>query len=455
MNNYDMNDYANQTIYPYESEIYSTEEVDAPLFNVNYYRIKGKKNIPSLRISKGVFEAIYQHYKLFSRYVESINIWNCIKKGLWNKAEIYFINKKELGEANKKRVIINGARLSGCIWGHFNPSRPTDNLTSSESTETGLRNLMEYLKGTHKDYELILDASLKDDTFIKCRPQDVKKSLKAAIKKDFTEEQFQEFVDTNGISEEDKIKNGIRPLHFNTLNNLGSITKYTNCIYQDIHKAHASFLLNTFKNYPNVTKFVNKHLKAGKEAKKNKNLELAKKEKDYLNFAVGLLGQTYKEDTFDGHKKGEPIKWCLDINTRPLFNKCVQITRHKIDEQIKNIRINGLDSKLLYANTDGFIMKNPDWNKIKSTEEIGEFGTEKMKNNEVWFFSCCSGTPYQIHQYFDENGKKIIVGNLPDVLKDMVDLSKGIIVTYHQTKDIFNMISYESINTEIINIKEE
>ena len=439
----------------HEFNIYCTEEVDAPDLYVNHYKAKGRRKIPTLRISKGVFEAIYYHYNSLARYVASLEIWNNISRGLWNKAEIYFINNKELGEANKRRVIINGARLTGCIWTHFNSNKPESNLTSSKSTEEGLKNLMDYLKGTHKDYELISDASLKDNLFIKCRPQDVKKSLKAAIKKDFTEEEFQTFVNINGISEKDKIKNGIKPLHFNTIHNPGIITKYSNCIYQDIHKAHASFLLNTFKNYPNVTKFINKHLKAGKEAKKHHNLELAKKEKDYLNFAVGLLGQTYKEDTFDGHKKNDPIKWCLGINTRPLFNKCVQITRHKIDEQIKRIKISPLKSRLLYANTDGFIMQHPDWDNVKNTEEIGEFGTEKMMNNEVWFFNCSINTPYQIHQYFDENGQKVIVGNLPDTLKEKVDLSKGIVVTYHQTKDKLNMISYESVNTQVIEIKEE
>lgn len=310
----------------------------------------------------------------------------------------------------------------------------------SDDLKKGLQNVINEIGTSHKDYELIADPSLKNDLLIKCRPQDVKRSFVAAIKKDFTKEQFEDFVNEVGSN------TFCKPRHFDTDTN-SLVKKFTDCVYQDIHKAHASFLLDTFKSAPNTLALVQKHLKAGAKSKAAGNIAEAKKHKDFINFAVGLLGQRYKA----GKEKGEDIKWIYDISTRSLYNRCVEVTRSKIDKQINYLKKDLLESKELYSNTDGFILQHPDWSKVKQQEEVGQFGTEFLANNEVWFYSVLTTseqTGYSIHQYFDEDGKKVIVGNLPDSLKEKVDLSKGIVVSY-QTK--VDQLGYHvPTNVEII-----
>lgn len=409
------------------------------MIELERYTPKGVKNIPSIRVSKEVFEIFKNTWQDYSYFTFSTEVWNNVRKGLHNKSEVYLFNQKDGGEANRYRLIANANKLVGRI--HLIEDEVSD------SAAIGLQNILAAIGDSHKDFELILDSSLKNEMVVKCRPQDAKRQLKNAVEKSMSQEDFKEFVDTIGLSEEEKIAKGIKPRHFDVSTN-GKIIKFTDCVYQDIHKAHASFLLDTFASYPIVVDFVMKHLKAAKEAKAKDDLAEAKKHKDYINMAVGCLGQTYKDDDQFGHKKGEPIVWLYSTNTRPLYNKCVQVTRGKIDKQIAYLRKSIFETKELYSNTDGFILQHPDWSKVKESNEIGEFGTEVMQNNEVWFYSIQnsdSQTGYSIHQYYDEKGNKVIVGSLPDKLKEQVDLSKGIVVSYQAKRDPLGFYYYDKV----------
>lgn len=416
------------------------------------YKAKGSKNIPQIRVSRGVFEAFKNQWESYAFYTFSTTTWNNVRKGLWKKPEVFLFNQQGAGEANKYRLIANANKLVGRISMHF---MGKCKLTDSKATEQGFKNILAIIGDAHKDYELILDCSLKDDEIVRCRPQDAKRELKEAIEDSMTKEQFVDLVETTGLSEEEKIAKGIKPRHSDT-NTHGKIIKYTDCIYQDIHKAHASYLLETFKDYPAVIKFVNKHLDAAKKAKKEGKTAEAKKHKDFINFAVGMLGQRYKESDQFGHVKGADVKWLYGMSSRPLFNSCVQITRTKIDNQIMHLRKSIFATRELYSNTDGFILQHPDWTKVQDSETIGDFGTEVVKNNEVWFYSVESTaehTGYSIHQYYDETGSKVIVGNLPDVLKEKVDLAKGITVSYKTRVDELDYFNYD--NVQLINVEME
>ena len=420
------------------------------------YEAKGTKRIPQFKVSKGVYEAFMNYYTPFedTYYCKDINVWGKVRCGIRLKYESFFANLKWVGEVGRYRAILSNSNVYGLIVRHFNNEVK---LTDSKDVELGLKNLMKLTEGNSKDVELIMDASLSNEIITKCRPQDAKKEFKVAVEKSFTKEEFKEFVDKNGLSEEDKIKNYIKPRHSDTFTN-GEVIKFNDCVYQDIHKAHASYLLETFKDYPLITELVNNHLTKAKEAKKNKQLDIAKMHKDYVNIVVGCLGQRYKADSLK-NKKDEDVKWLLDTSTRSLYNRCVEITRNKIDNQIRYLNLPTFNStKELYANTDGFILQHPDWNKVKHSEEIGEFGIEEVRNNEVWFYSVRSNdnqTGYSIHQYYDNDGIKHIVGNLPDTLKEKVDLSKGQVVKYRQKAiSQLNYIYYEDLEIINVNVKE-
>ena len=319
----------------------------------------------------------------------------------------------------------------------------TTSIWYNDKIKTGLRNLQYEIGTSHKDLELRMDASLQDDVLVKCRPMDARNSFKAAVKKDFTKEEFVAFIKNNTIAPEDKLQQR----HDDTSTN-GKIIKFEDCTYQDIHKAHGSWGLNTFKDYPNCKKYFESHLKAAQEAKQAGLKDEAKKHKDYVNIIVGCLGMLPSKD-----KKAD---WIFDgVLTRPLYEMCTTEIRNKINTQISNSRKNYLDSKLLYSNTDGFIMQHPDWNKVTNNPKLGEFGIETVKNNEVWFYSVANSkdaTGYSIHQYFDEKGNKVIVGNLPNALKELCDLSKGIVVSYKSTIDEIgdnDYVNVKQINAEM------
>ena len=420
------------------------------------YEPKGTKRIPQVKVSKGVYEAFMNYYNKFEEtyYCKDINVWANVRCGIRLKYESFFANLTGVGEVGKYRAILSNACVNGLIIRHF---KKDVNLTDSKDVELGLKYLLEITTGNRKDIELVMDASLSNDVITRCRPQDAKREFKAAIEKSFTKEEFELFVDKNGLSEEEKVANHIKPRHSDTFTN-GEVIKFNDCVYQDIHKAHASYLLETFKDYPLITNVVNNHLVQAKKAKKNKQLDIAKMHKDYVNIVVGCLGQRYKADSLQ-HKQDEDVKWLLDTSTRSLYNKCVAITRGKIDKQIKYLSNSIFKTKELYANTDGFILQHPRWENVKHSEEIGEFGIEEVRNNEVWFYSVKSDdnqTGYSIHQYYDNEGNKHIVGNLPDVLKEKVDLSKGQVVKYKQKViSQLDYIYYDKVEVINTNIKEK
>ena len=423
------------------------------MIELTNYEAKGTKRIPQIKVSKGVYEAFMNYYNQFEEtyYCKDINVWANVRCGLRLKYESFFANLTGVGEVGKYRAILSHACVYGLLLRHFDNEIK---LTDSKDVELGFKNLMTFTKGNRKDVELVMDASLSNEVITKCRPQDAKAEFKAALEKSFTKAEFKEFVAKNGLSEEDKLAKHIKPRHSDTFTN-GEVIKFNDCVYQDIHKAHASYLLETFKDYPAITSLVNNHLIKAKEAKKNKQLDIAKMHKDYVNIVVGCLGQRYKADSLQ-HNKDEDVKWLLDTSTRSLYNSCVAITRNKIDNQIKYLS-DFFTTKELYANTDGFILQHPDWNKVNHSEEIGQFGIEEVRNNEVWFYSVNSTddqTGYSIHQYYDNDGNKHIVGNLPDTLKEQVDLSKGQVVKYKQ-KIISKLdyIYYDDVEVIKLNIK--
>lgn len=426
---------------------------------ITNYEPKGFKNIPSIAVSKGVYYLIKERFYQYGSYVDNPQVWSNIRKGLHRKYEIYFYNGTKnkieddkkyyaVGEGLQHRIIINGKFLCGTLLRMLRES--SDSIYYTPSVVQGLKNLCIELNNglTSKDYELRMDSSLKDDILIKCRPMDARRSFKSAVNKDFTKEEFIEFIDKNGISEEDKKQQGIKPLH-KDVNTNGKVIKFEDCTYQDIHKAHGSFGLDIFKDYTNCRRFFELHLEKAQEAKKLGNSQEAKKHKDYVNMIIGCLGMLPSE--------GKNSNWIYqDISTRPLYNRCVKITRDKIDNHIKYITKSIIESNLLYANTDGFIMQHPNWDKVIDSPKIGEFGTEYVRNNEVWFYSIPSNdeyTGYSIHQYYDEDGNKQIVGNLPDVLKSRVDLSKGIVLQYKSYVDEVGDYSYKDIKQ--INVEME
>ena len=398
------------------------------------YEPKGKKRIKQFSIPMVCFNAIYDHYYHYFKMgvTDDLDIWNNITFGLWIHHFAFFLNCPEAGETQQYRVILSAKLFKGFVIGR--------NMAIKDAATEGLTKIAELVPDGSYDVELVANPSCDLNNVWEANPRKVRTEfLKAA--KDIKAEDLQQMVDDYGCPEEHRPA----PRSYRSRSNPNIIVKWEDCLYQDIHKAHAHFLLELFQDYPSVVNWVNKHLEESKKAKAEGNKELANYHKAFPNILVGCLHLCNK-------KTDTPIKWFNGVDTRALYNRCVLDTFLKINQQVDSVR--GPKSVEVYSQTDGFIMQHPNWSKVKDSDQIGEFGVEPIDNKEVWTYYCPgtkTTTGYTIYQYF-ENGKKKVVGDLPDILKEKVDLSQGQVVSYKQTCDKFGFIKYE--NVEIIKVEE-
>lgn len=400
---------------------------------VTNYEKKGTKCIPVLRIAPRLFNDIYNDLKQVLNFCTDILVWNNIRYGLWNKCKVYYFHNNSIGDSQRIRLIMNGNILIGLLLFKYDES--------TGEYKKYIKRLIDKLI-PYKDYEIISDPSNSGYEVLTLNPRTVKQQFSKVAKKCITKEQLQELV--NKLGSEDRVK----PFAHRSRDSQ-NIIKWHDCLYQDMHKAHSSFLLRTFKDYPEIVNWVNKNNELSAKFKYKGDLEKAHYYKDFPNILVGCLGQTYKE----GINKGQSMKWLLDTDTRPLYNTCVNETYQKIYDYYNEIT--NFDSNLVYAQTDGLIVQHPDWNKVKVSDKVGEFGRELLDDNIVYTYylrTTNNTTGYMIYQYF-KNGKKVVVGDLPNELKEMVDLSKGQVVTFKSYRDEFNHKVYKDV--EIINIEIE
>lgn len=174
------------------------------------------------------------------------------------------------------------------------------------------------------------------------------------------------------------------------------ITKWENCYYYDINKAHMDALIEIFPELKDW--FIN-------VAKKSKT---DKRFKSIANYYVGLLG---KEDG----KFRKTYNWIVDRTSRILLKLVSELSV--------------FSSEVIYANTDGFVISNP----IATPASSSEIGKFKLETDEHTFYTYrhkSGNCKYFVMQYGDT-----IKGNLPLALRDKIDLRKSIVVDYVRHKE--------------------
>lgn len=199
---------------------------------------------------------------------------------------------------------------------------------------------------------------------------------------------------------------------------LDTIYQFKNCYYYDINGAHADALSEIF---PRCKEEFNKMHDERKIKPENK---------DILNYSVGMLVKKGHRSTY---------QWIVN-RTSISLNKAIFETT-------------GLssDSKLIYANTDGFIVKDP-VKELETNKELGKFKLEAK--GDVYYYKTKGineSSSYFIYQYYNNNGEKVIKGNLPVELKKYVDLSKGIVVHFDR---IYTGHTYKIDNVKVVNVNE-
>ena len=195
--------------------------------------------------------------------------------------------------------------------------------------------------------------------------------------------------------------------HYMVSLNVNELRKYDNCVKYDINGAHCDALVELF---PKAAKAI---LKLHSKRKEKPEI------KQIFNFYVGNLCNT-------GHRK--TYNWIVQRTTRILY-KAMDLTK----------------GQLLYANTDGFVIRCPE-RKLHTSINLGEFKEEY--SGDVYFYRSKN---YQLMQCGEE-----MRGSCRNEVRGDIDLRKGIVVTYTQypeyldKENIHYIMKLKDIKREII-----
>lgn len=191
----------------------------------------------------------------------------------------------------------------------------------------------------------------------------------------------------------------LKQYHYIFPNEPGIVNVHENCYCYDIAGAHASALAEIFPEAAeNIVKMHN-------ERKKNPL------NKAIMNYFVGMLCRKGYRKTYN---------WIVQRTTRKLFEA-----------------MDYCDGLLIYANTDGFIVKDPKRVLDIALPTLGEFKLEH--HGTVYTYS---DKNYSLTQYNDK-----MKGNLRLAVRDRVDLRQGKVVHYDILRK--NNIPY------VVNVVEE
>jgi len=207
--------------------------------------------------------------------------------------------------------------------------------------------------------------------------------MKKILLKHYSEEEIKEIIHSY-----DKIEYNIHKKQYHNINfdKKPYIQKWENCYKYDINGAHTDALCEIFPKAKSDICFLNH------KRKENPNI------KCFFNYFVGM----FKHKGFSG-----------------IYNYIVQRTTEKLLAGIN--QVGGL---LIYANTDGFIVHNPE-NIMPFSSQLGTFKLE-FKGNVYTY----RGSNYWVIQCEGDE----IVGNVLSEARKYIDLPKGITVNYNKVK---------------------
>ena len=176
-----------------------------------------------------------------------------------------------------------------------------------------------------------------------------------------------------------------------------NVQKLSLCVKYDINGAHTDALCEIFPKCRAY--FIDLYLK------RHTNILFKK----YPNFFVGMM----KRKGYDG-----AYWYIVNRTTQLLLNA-----------------INTVGGQLIYANTDGFCVKDP-INKLNTSDKLGDFKLEH--EGDVYIYTCRTKSPYILYQFGDS-----LVGTCLTSVRQDIDLSKGNVVYYDR---VIDGLSYRAEN---------
>lgn len=224
------------------------------------------------------------------------------------------------------------------------------------------------------------------------------------LEKYYTTEEIEDILNSHTAAYDE----GLKQYHCPYMGDKNVVYKYNEVWKYDIHKAHASIIMQLF---PKAKKDIINLLNKASKAKTKGDLSTATVCKAYINYYVGALVN-------HGHR--ETYNYIVQTITKKLFNTSMQT--------------GGI---IIYANTDSFCIIEP-INILEDTKDYGEFGLEYHGPAYT-----VRGNNYTLYQFGDT-----LVGSCRKKLRDQFDLSNGIIVQYNQNKKEIYNVCIEKVNVE-------
>ena len=402
---------------------------------ITEYKKKGCRPLKRISMNPAVFGYCYKLLENGSEYTTDKLVFENACYGLNKRCPLFY--HEDLAENAGDRMVVSYVNLEYIYL----------NSLSDSEIETPVKKAIykihNFIKNGHYDYVLISTVNSRLEDIGELNPVVCRTWAKRALMKAYTKNEIKEIIEARGCD------HNLKPLRHRATNVKGIIQKWEDCVYMDIHKAHAWGLIDLF---PKIKDIVIEKIEEGNKYKEEGDYVKAQQCKDYPNIVVGCFGQKKKS----GEGKNEPIKRLYDLDLTPLYNTIVNGVRTKIENQYK--LLDSFNGTLVYAQTDGLIYQHPVWENVKDSKEIGEFGVGKIDDNVIYTYSCNTDskaglTGYTIYQ-FNVDGIKKVVGDLPDILKERIDLSIGKVVDYKRTVDKYGYVHYKCYRSKKVEIKE-
>lgn len=231
-------------------------------------------------------------------------------------------------------------------------------------------------------------------------PNQANKYVKKILNQHYTDEEIEERLNAHVVAESEKVA----PLHSILTTNpdygYNTLFKLNGCVYYDINKAHRDALIEIFPKC--------KRLLTSKKT-------LDKWGKDCINIYVGDL---------------------CNHNHRETYNWIVRRTRLILTDLIDTCK-----GEIVYANTDGVILRKPK-RTIPTSNKVGDFSNE-MQGDTVYFYYHLKDTTadqYYLYQYINKKGKVTKKGTLRVENRDKVDLAQGMVWKHNgEREEIINV----------------
>lgn len=254
-----------------------------------------------------------------------------------------------------------------------------------------------------KDIALQIDVSASEvltttkDLYIRPYAREANKYIEKILSEYYTIEEIDECLNSHIVDKLTMETNQIHkvmPWYYDT----DTLYHFENVVYYDINNAHLDALTEIFPKARNS--LISIRTRINRYKKENKPND-ARWLKDIVNFYVGDL---------------------CNRGYRFTNNWIVARTRAKIEELIKYT-----NGTVLYANTDGVMIHNPE-KKILTSTELGKFKSEII-DGKLWYYRNTKQTRWTLYQYHTDKGveKK---GTAPLMVRDKIDLENNKIVLF-------------------------